>query len=97
MRGTFAGGAPAFVVDLGSGHVPVAEQLFDLHDVHAGVESLKNAGKGMLPLFLQADLDAIVNSLDKILLGAEISLRGLDTRVAEQQLDLFEFPARLPA
>ena len=38
VRGAFAGGAPAFVVNLGGGHVAVAEQFLDLHDVHAGVE-----------------------------------------------------------
>ena len=45
---------------------------------------------------LDTELHAVVDGLDEILFGAEVALGGLDTRVAEQQLNLFQFPARLP-
>jgi len=44
MRGAFARRASAFVVNLGGSHVPMPEQLFDLHDVHAGVEQERGRG-----------------------------------------------------
>ena len=38
VRCALAGGAPAFVVRLCGRYVAVAGQVFDLHDVHAGVK-----------------------------------------------------------
>ncbi len=38
VRSALAGGAPAFVVNLSGRYVPVAEQLFDLHNIDAGIE-----------------------------------------------------------
>ena len=46
---------------------------------------------------LHANLDAIVDGLDEILFGAEVPFGGLDGGVTEQQLDLLQIPARLPA
>ena len=42
MRGPFAGGTPAFIVDLSGGDVAVPEQFFDFHDVHARVEQQRS-------------------------------------------------------
>ena len=36
-------------------------------------------------------LDPVVGRVDQILLGAEVPLSRLDTRVAKQQLDLLKF------
>ncbi len=38
MRGTFAGGAAPFVVDLSRGHMPVAEQFLDFANVDAAIQ-----------------------------------------------------------
>ena len=43
------------------------------------------------------DLHPIVDGLDKVLLGSEVALGGLDGGVTEQQLDLFQFPAHTAA
>jgi hypothetical protein len=41
--------------------------------------------------------DVAVDGKRDLLLGAEITLRGLDRGVAEQKLDLFNIPATLAA
>jgi hypothetical protein len=42
---------------------------------------------------LEPDLDPIVDGLDEILFSAEVAFGGLNACVAEQQLDLLQFPA----
>lgn len=44
MRGALAGGAAAFVVDLGGGDVFVAEQFLDFANIDAGIEQERGAG-----------------------------------------------------
>lgn len=44
MRSAFFGGAPPFIVDLGSSYVPVTQQLMDLADVDAGIEEQGSGG-----------------------------------------------------
>jgi hypothetical protein len=39
------------------------------------------------------ELDPIVRRVHQILLGSQVTLRGLNRRVAQQQLDLFKFAA----
>jgi hypothetical protein len=46
---------------------------------------------------LDTDLDAVIDGLDEILFGAEVAFGGLDGGMTEEQLNLFQFPARLPA
>ena len=46
---------------------------------------------------VDANLDAVIDGLDQVLFGAKVAFSGLNTRVAEQQLDLLQIPARLPA
>lgn len=46
---------------------------------------------------LNPDFDSVVDGLNEILLGAEIAFGGLDGGVAEEQLNLLQFPARLAA
>jgi len=43
---------------------------------------------------LYPDLDAIVDGLNEVLLGAEVAFGGLDRSVAEQQLNLLQIPSR---
>ena len=45
MAGAFGRGAPALVVNLRRGDVPVPEQVFHLDDVHAGVEEKRGRGR----------------------------------------------------
>ena len=46
---------------------------------------------------LDAYLHPVIDGLDEILFGAEVAFGSLDGGVAEQQLDLLQFPARLAA
>jgi hypothetical protein len=46
---------------------------------------------------LHPNLDAVVDGFDEILFGSEVAFRGLNTGMAEQQLDLFEIAASLSA
>ena len=45
MGGAFLGGAPAFVVNLGSGDVAVAQELLNLADIDAGIEEQGGGGR----------------------------------------------------
>jgi len=47
----------------------------------------------LAPQSINADLDAIVDSLDEILFGSEVAFGGLNGGVAEQQLNLLQIPA----
>lgn len=42
----------------------------------------------------QSQLDPIIRRLRQILSRAQVSLRGLDTSVAQEQLDLLQLPSR---
>ena len=44
MGGALANGAPALVVDLGCGDVPVPEELLDLGNVHPGIQKQSGGG-----------------------------------------------------
>jgi hypothetical protein len=44
MRGALAGGPAPFVVNLGGGHMPVTQQLFHFHNVHAGIKQERGGG-----------------------------------------------------
>jgi hypothetical protein len=44
VRGALAGGPAPFVVNLGGRHMPVAQQLFHFHNVHAGIEQERGGG-----------------------------------------------------
>ncbi len=46
---------------------------------------------------LHSNLDAIVDGLHQILLRAEVTFGGLNTRVSQQQLNLFQIPSGLSA
>ncbi len=46
---------------------------------------------------LYPDLDAIVDGLNEVLLGAEVAFGGLDRGMAEQQLNLLEIAAGFAA
>jgi len=48
-------------------------------------------------LSFHSDFHPIVDSLDQILFGSEVPLGGLDGGMAEQQLNLLEFPTRFAA
>ncbi len=50
-----------------------------------------------LARLLDANSHSVVDGMDEILLGAEVAFGGLDGGMAEQQLDLFQFPARFAA
>ena len=69
MRRAFARRASSFVVDLGCGYVAVAEQLFDLRDVHARVEQERGRRSaervrrvGLMPRYVLPINTSLVNS-----------------------------------
>jgi hypothetical protein len=49
--------SPPFVVNLGRGHVPVAEQLLHLDDVHPGIEEQRRRGRTQRVRRVDAPLD----------------------------------------
>jgi hypothetical protein len=60
------------------------------------VEEYKARSAPLMPdskLHRRPQFDPVIWCVDQILLGAEVSLRRLDARMAEQHLDLFEFTA----
>jgi hypothetical protein len=45
---------------------------------------------------MPANTDAVVGGMHEILFDAKVAFRRLNTRVPQQQLDLFQFPASKP-
>jgi len=48
-------------------------------------------------LLLNPNPNAVIDSMNQVLLRSEIAFGGLDRGMPEQQLNLLQFPARFPA